>query len=370
MVSACDILISRVTNYVSADTCRLIEIGAMKARQSRKRPTSRDVAELAGVSRTTVSCVINERTGGNIRISDETRKRVWEAVNALNYLPVSAARTLRLQRSNMVVVMIPKIENLFYPQLATAIQHEARKAGLDVFILNTQDELQQEKGFLDVLIQRGVDGLFTQTFHASEADIDRLVDAGIAVVIHGDAPTHPFADNIVLDEARAAEEAVSYLIEKGHRRIGAIVGPATTWSGRLRRKGYVNALRTHNLSVEEELVYETCYERGCGALGMEYLLTLAEPPSAVFAGNDLLAIDALLFAVDAGLSVPGDVAVIGFDDILESTIVRPRLTTVHKDVGALGVAAVQMLVERIESESPIPGRCKVLDHKLVIRESA
>jgi DNA-binding LacI/PurR family transcriptional regulator len=314
--------------------------------------------------------VINHKTGGNIRISDQTRQKVWEAVETLNYQPISAARMLRTRRSNMLAVMIPRVENPFYPHFAAAVQREAEKERLDVFIYSTHDELQREREFLDVLLRRGVDGLVLQTFRLSDEDIDRLVGAGVAVVIHGNAPTHPYADNIVLDEARAVEEAVSYLIRQGHRRIGTIAGPQNTWTGPLRMSGYVAALRSHGIPVRDEYIYETDYVRGRGALAMECFLALAEPPTAVFAANDLLAIDALLYTVDSGLSVPDDVAFIGFDDILEATLVRPRLTTIRKNVNLLGATAVQMLIERIKSEDLLPARQKTLDYEIVYRESA
>jgi DNA-binding LacI/PurR family transcriptional regulator len=342
----------------------------MKPVSTSKRPTSKDVAELAGVSRTTVSYVINERTGGNIRISDETRQRVWEAVEALNYRPSSAAQTLRTRRSNLLAIMIPRVENPFYPHFAAAIQQEAERVGLDVIIYSTHNELQREKDFLNVLLRRGVDGVVTQSFHLSSDDIDRLVEAGIAVVIHGSSPTHPYADNVMLDEAKAAEEAVCYLINQGHRRIATIAGPEVTWTGRLRGQGYLQALQAHGLPVETELIRETRFRRGHGAQAMQELLALTNPPTAVFAANDLLAIDALLFAIDSGLSVPDDVAIVGFDNIPEATIVRPRLTTVDKDVSLLGATAVHMLVERIASESSLPSRQKVLGYRLVYRESA
>jgi LacI family transcriptional regulator len=343
---------------------------AMKPRSIPKRPTSKDVAELAGVSRTTVSYVINERTGGNIRISEKTRQRVWEAVEALNYRPSSAAQTLRTKRSNLLAVMIPRVENPFYPHFASAIQQEAEKTGLDVIIYSTHNELQREIDFLNVLLRRGVDGVVTQSFHLSRDDVDRLVEAGTAVVIHGDSPTHPHADNIMLDEVKAVEEAVSYLIKKGHQRIGTIAGPENTWTGRLRKEGYLNGLRAHGIRIDTELMCETKFRRGYGARAMQELLALPDPPTAVFAANDMLAIDALLFAIDSGLSVPGDVAIVGFDNIPEASIVRPRLTTVNKDVTLLGATAVKMLMERIESDSPIPSRQEILAHQIICRESA
>jgi LacI family transcriptional regulator len=215
-----------------------------------------------------------------------------------------------------------------------------------------------------------VDGLITQTYQLSRDDIHRLIEAGIAVVIHGDEPTHPFADNIKIREAEAVEEIVSYLIEKGHRRIGTIAGSQDKWTGRVRLAGYVNALQAYTLPIEQELIYEMEYTRGNGALAMQHLMALDEPPTAVFAANDLLAVDALLYAVDAGLSIPQDVAIAGFDDILEASIVRPRLTTIHKDVQLLGRVAAQMLIERINSEELLPARQRVIEYELIRRESA
>jgi DNA-binding LacI/PurR family transcriptional regulator len=190
------------------------------------------------------------------------------------------------------------------------------------------------------------------------------------VVINGDSPRHPFADNMMLDEVKAVEEVMAYLIEQGHQQIATIAGPKTSWAGRLRKQGYLNALQTHNIPVKDELICETQFKRGDGAQAMQQLLALPESPTAVFAANDLLAVDALLFAVDSGLSIPDDVAIVGFDDIPEATIVRPQLTTVHKDVHLLGATAVQMVMERFKSDDVLPSRQKKLPHKIIYRDSA
>jgi DNA-binding LacI/PurR family transcriptional regulator len=339
-------------------------------KQARKRPTSKDVARLAGVSRTTVSYVLNNRRGDNIRIPQETRDRVWAAARELGYQPISAARTLRLRRSNMIVLMVPDIINLYYPYLAMAAQHEAEQADRDVFIYNTLNDPRRERDFVDVLIRRGVDGLIAQTFQLDEQDIGRLVDAGVAVVIHGNEPTHPYADNVLVDELQAVHALVSGLIARGHRRIGTLAGPQTMWTGRLRQEGYVNALRTHHIPLEEQLIYPTDYSRESGYQGMKHLLALPDPPTAVFAADDLLAIGGLLAATDLGLSVPRDVAVAGFDDIPEATIVRPRLTTIRKNVELLGQTAVDLLLERLGSEELLPSRQRAIDYEIVYRESA
>jgi DNA-binding LacI/PurR family transcriptional regulator len=328
------------------------------------------VAELAGVSITTVSFVMNNKTGSNVWISDETRQKVLAAARTLNYRPLSAAQALATKRSNTLAVMIPHVENLFYPHLAAAIQREAEKSNFEVVIYNTDNDPGREEAFLDALLRRGVDGVVTQTYQWSTADIDQLIEAGVAVVIHGDRPTHPFADNLMLDEVKAVEAVMAYLVRQGHRRIATIAGPPTSWGGRLRKKGYLSGLRRHDMAVEESLIRETRFKRGDGAQAMEALLALPEPPTAVFAANDLLAIDALLFAVDAGRSVPEDVAIVGFDNIPEATIVRPRLTTVHKDVNLLAAAGVEMLMERINCDEVLPARRKILPYEIIYRESA
>lgn len=343
----------------------------MKQKTTRKRVTSQEVAELAGVSVTTVSFVVNNKSGGNVRISDETRQKVWEAVRTLNYRPLSAARVLRTKRSNLLALVIPHIDSAFQPQFAAAVQREAEQKNLDVIIYGTRDEPKREQAFLDTLISRSIDGVIIHSHYATSEDIAKLIEAGIAVVIHGNSPTHPLADNVMIDETKAAEDLVSYLITHGHRKIGLISGPEFTWDGRLRKEGFLKALRAHNLVITDELIQEAQFSKpGSGRQAMEKLLSLPESPTAVFAASDFLAIEALLFAVDSGLAVPDDVAIVGFDNVREATMVRPRLTTVHKAVDKLATTAVRMLGERISSNIPLPSRQEILKHTIIYRESA
>lgn len=171
---------------------------------TKRRITSQDVADLAGVSVSTVSLVINNKTGGNVRISDATRDKVLEAVRKLNYRPASAARALRTQRSNLLALLVPFIEVPFQPILASAVQREAEKAGLDVVIYSTQEDVKREKSFVRDIVSRGVDGVILHSHHLVTEDLDYLIDTGTAVVIRGASPTHPFADNVLTDETQAA----------------------------------------------------------------------------------------------------------------------------------------------------------------------
>jgi LacI family transcriptional regulator len=326
---------------------------------------------LAGVSVTTVSFVINEKSGGNIRISDETRRRVWEAVETLNYRPSRVARALRTRRSELLALVLPHLQTSYHPLLATAVQNAAQEMNFDIIIYTTQSDLRREKDLLNTVLSRGVDGAIIHSVQQSSNDIETLVESGISVVIHGNSPTHPFADNVMIDEVKAAEDVVSHLIDKGHARVALITGPEVTWVGRLRKEGYLNALEAHGIAVEDELMVEAdSWTLGAGTAGMQKLLALVEPPTAVFAASDPLAAEALLATLDAGLCVPEDVAIAGLDDTPEAVMVRPRLTTVRKDVNLMGATAAEMLMERINSQDLLPARQKIVSHKLICRESA
>jgi LacI family transcriptional regulator len=336
-----------------------------------KRATSQDVAELAGVSATTVSFVINNKSGGNVRISEATRQKVWDAVSTLNYRPMSAARALRTKRTNLLALVIPHIDSVFQPQFAAAVQEEAELSGLDVIIYSTQDEFKRESSFIDSLISHHVDGVIIHSHQSSTNHISSLIEAGIAVVVHGNSPQLPYVDNVMIDEAAAAEEMVNYLISQGHQRIGLISGPEVTWGGRLRKQGYLNALQAHNLDIDPGLIHEAdFFEPGGAAKPMQKLLDLPERPTALFCANDMLAMEAIVTASDAGLSVPQDLAVTGFNNTRESAFIRPRITTVNKDVTSIAQTCLTLLVERINSQVSNPARRKVLAHQLIFRESA
>jgi len=342
-----------------------------KIKPAKKRPTSQDVADLAGVSIATVSLVINNKSGGKVRISEETRQKVRTAVETLNYRPFGAAQALATKRSNLLALMVPFIESPFLPWFVAAIQREAAEVGLGVIIYGSRNERQREQEFVNDCLGRGVDGIIAQTHQLTAAELEVLVEAGIAVIVYGPTPTHALADNVMFDEVEASARLVSTLIKKGYRRIATIAGPQDRWSGRLRYEGYVQALNMYGLPLEAPLICQApSFARGAGAACMQTLLALPDPPDAVFAANDALAVDGMLVAFDAGLSVPGDVAFAGFDGTPESVMIRPRLTTVYKDIDLLGTTLVQMLLERLHSDEVLPARQKTLAYEIKIRESS
>ena len=305
-----------------------------------KRPTSKDVAELAGVSRATVSYVINNKSDGNIRISEETFKRVWDAVKELGYHPSLTARALRTNRSNLLALMIPHIRTSFHPLLASSVQNALDGHGMDLIVHSSKDDEQRENAFINSLLGRGVDGVIIQSNHIDKDHLDPLVNSGVAVVVLGNGPRHPYIDNIICNEAQAVEEVVNHLAANGHRRIAIISGPENTWSSRLRVEGYLQGLQYNGIEKRDEYICEAEFFVGSTAIdAMRRLLALPEPPTAVFASNDLLAANALLFAQDNGISVPEQLAIVGFNDTPEACMTRPRLTTIKKDIDPAGTTS-------------------------------
>lgn len=335
-----------------------------------KRATSKDVAERAGVSRTTVSYVINNKTGGGIRISEETRSRVRKAVEELGYHPSRAAVSLRTQRSNLLSVMVPHIESPFHPLFASSVQEEAERFGLDVQVYSTRDSHERELRYLDGVIERSIDGLIIHSYQLRKTDLDVLVDAGTAVVVIGPSPSHPLADNLVFDERSAVSRMIQSVAKAGHRRIGHIAGPLTTWAGNERLLGYRDGLSAAGISFDESLVSGAdFYLEESARSAMEQLMGTGDPPTAVFCCSDLLAVSSLLYCHDNAIDVPRDLAIVGFDGLPLADRVRPRITTIRKDHRELARLAVRSVMDRIRADEALPARLVPLTCELLHKES-
>ncbi len=332
-----------------------------------KRPSSRDVALRAGVSQATVSHVINGER--KLRVSPETRERVRRAIAELGYQPNATARALRTQRSQLVALLTPDLANPFYPILAQAIQDVLQEHGFELLIANSRGAAALERHFLDTVVRRGTDGAIVVAWHLDRADIERVLQAGIAFVSVGSDFGHEGLSTVASRDHRGAAEAVRYLIRKGHRRIAHIAGDQTTPPGRLRLEGYRRALEAAELPVDESLLVYGDFTRGSAAPLARRLLAQDLPPSAIFVANDTMAVDAMLALQELGYQVPHDVAIVGYDDTPEAQFVRPQLTTIRQPIAAAGRAAADLLLQQILSP-PAEMRRILLDTELVVRGSA
>lgn len=337
----------------------------------RKRPTQADVARLANVSQPVVSYVLSDDPGAPV--AQATRQRVLDAIEHLGYVPDHRARSLRHRRTFTIAGAIPDITNPFYPSFERGIQDVAERAGYELLTYNTDGQEEKERKFLRSALSGRVDGVIVRFFRAPLVDCLQLVEAGIAVVaLTSEAPPRGLLpiDTAAIDGSAAARTATSYLIERGHLRIGVLAGESGSRARERRLLGYRNALREHGLPFAPELVLDSEFTEKAGHNATHDLLALATRPTAIFATNDLLALGVLTALRERGLRVPDDVAVVGFDDIPFARLVDPPLTTIAQYPERLGARCAELLLDRLNGNGPPEGRQVTLPFDLVVRRSA
>lgn len=327
-----------------------------------------DIAKKAGVSRSTVSRVINNHPN----VSEKVRQRVLKVIDETGFSPNVAARTLVSQRSNTIGLILPHSVSTFftdpyYPHLIKGISLACNHYDftLALFVAGTRE--YQEK-ILPRLSSRGfLDGIIIQSgHHADQSIIHELSGTNIPLLVAG-RPLHPEqVCYIDIDNVSASEKAVRHLIHGKRKHIATITGPLTSTVGQDRLEGYKKALEDSSLKFNSSLIMESDFTEAGGYKAMNQLLPLH--PDAVFAASDMMAIGAIRAIRDAGLDVPKDVAVIGFDDLPIPAVNELQLTTIHQPVVQFGFRAVETLIELIESDSPQVKRV-LMDTELVIRKT-
>lgn len=324
-----------------------------------------DVAARAGVSVKTVSNVINDYP----HITAQTRAKVEAAITALDYKPNLSARSLRKGRSDFIALAIPEMASPYFAELGAAISRAAKKRGITVLIDQTEGELAAEKLVLDGMRGQLIDGIIFSPINTTPAKI-ALADTAKPLLLLGERHGGGAFDHVAVDSVQASFDATTHLISIGRRRIAAIGVGGGAGTGTVRRKGYRKALKAAGLPHDPALeLAGTGYHREDGATSMRSLLELPEPPDAVFCFNDLLALGALRTLAEAGLSVPDDVAVVGFDDIEDGRFHSPALTTISPDKEWLAEHAVAVLLERIAGTGEADRRDLTVPYTLQIRES-
>jgi LacI family transcriptional regulator len=292
-------------------------------------------------------------------------------MHELGYVPNRTARSLRTSKTLTIASIIPDIANPFYPAFVRGIQDAADRLGYDLIMYNSDGAADKERKCLHSVAQGRVEGIVGVFFHLTARDLTSLLEQEIAVVrleakrkAPGDLPL----DNIFVDSLTAARDAVAYLIGRGYTRIamlGNSPGP-----GEARQMGYRNALQAACMPVREEYVIRCDFTEAGGYVGMQALLALPQHPDAVFAANDMMAMGALAAIDAAGLHVPRDIAVMGFDDIPLARLLTPPLTTVRQYQTELGRRAAELLLERLSGLYTGGGRSEEMPYEIVARASA
>jgi LacI family transcriptional regulator len=338
-----------------------------------KRPTQVDVAKLAGVSRATVSLVINGLSNGKVVISEDTRNRVMQAVDELGYEPDLRAQALRSGDIKTIGMILIDMTNPHYWEHAEGVEQEARAQGYNVLLFTRSlDEDYIRRIFKD-LSGRRIDGLVLAggLMHLSEAAkkaLIRIHKYRLPVVELSDRYPNYEIDCLVADYRLATVEAMTYLLSMGHRRISIIQGVTSQDLAIDRMEPYLDSLRNAGLPVDENLIANCGPTIEDGYQAAIKLLRLPSRPTAILAINDLLAIGVLRAASDSGLQVPTDLSIVGYDDIPLASYLSPRLTTATKNIHSIGQDAVRMVLERIQNPEK-PYQVIYSPARLIIRES-
>jgi LacI family transcriptional regulator len=334
-----------------------------------KPATMRDVAKLAGVSQPTVSRVLNQKES-NISISDDTVNKVMAAIKELNYRPNVLAQSLRTQETKMIALLIADITNSFYHPIARAVHNVAREHNFDVLIADSDHVYENEIHFFEAVTRRPVDGVIMVPIHLTYEDIDNFISrTNTPVVVLGQHLEHPNIDTIFVNDETATYKATTWLIqEKGHRELGFVGVPQDLPPGPRRFRGFTRAIQDANLTLNPNHVVEGDFTMEGGRRAAQELLARGNLPTAVLVINDMMAISVILTLQEAGYRVPEDIAVLGFDDIPEAQIVRPRLTTIVNDAADIGEKLARALFERLENPN-LPHRRIESRYQLAIRES-
>lgn len=327
-----------------------------------RRTTIAEVARLSGVSPTTVSHVIT----GNRPVAVRTRERVEHMIDELGFRPNGLARSLRIHRSDTVALIIPDITNPFYPVFARGL-HDAMSGRYRTYICNTDAVRERELEFAADVTDRQVDGMVIVAFQIGAPDLLHILDLGMPVVSLGQSIDDPRVDVVLTDDEHGAFGATSHLILRGHTRVGMVRGAEGTDLQRF--VGYRRALEARDIPFDPELTAIGDWTRSGGSRAMRILLTLANPPTAVFSANDLMAIGGMDAAREAGLSLPRDLALVGYDDIEAAALVNPPLTTVVNPAYEAGRAAGRLLGDRLTEGYTGERREVVLRSRLVERGS-
>jgi LacI family transcriptional regulator len=323
-----------------------------------------DVARQAQVSTATVSRVLNGRT----TVDAAMAARVQQAMRDLDYRPNAVARNLRLNQTSLWAVIISDIGNPFFTSMVRGVEDVAQSAGFSVVLCNSDEDPQKESQYVAAALAERMAGVIISTSGRPNV-INSLVDARLPVVAIDRQLRGANLDTVLVDNLHGAELATSHLIEGGYRRIACITGPRRISTAAQRLRGYQRALRSHGRPETTNLVRFADFREEGGYRAMASLLEESEPPDAVFATNNLMTVGAVECLVDRGVNVPGQVGVVGFDDIPWAHLVRPSLSTVSQPTYDLGRAAAVLLAERIANPGRPPSTV-TLHTGLQVRESS
>ncbi|MGA7988705.1 MAG: LacI family DNA-binding transcriptional regulator [Candidatus Dormiibacterota bacterium] len=328
--------------------------------------TLKQLAMRANVHPSTISRVANNDPG--LRIAADTRARIETLLRETGYQPNGIARGLKLRQTKVLAVVIPDVTNPFFAAFFRGVEDAAAPRGFNVLLCNTDGLPDRQRSHLQSLQARRVDGVIVASSFLKDPSVRELRrQKGPYVLVNrfSDEGEDPFVGS---DDLLGGQLATEHLLELGHTRIGHLAGKATVSTGVLRRRGYVAAHTLAGLNVDPELVVETGYTEEAGVAAARRILALKNPPTALFAVTDMVALGAASVARQLGMRIPEDLAIVGYNDIPLASRVSPGITTMHVPIHEFGSVAVRLLLEQLDSDASA-GRRVRFTPDLIVRES-
>ncbi|MFJ3007694.1 LacI family DNA-binding transcriptional regulator [Pseudomonas fluorescens] len=325
--------------------------------------TIKDVAALAGISYTTVSHVVNKTRP----VSQEVRLKVEAAIKTLDYVPSAVARSLKAKTTATIGLLVPNSLNPYFAELARGIEDYCERNGYCVILCNSDDNPEKQRSYLRVLLEKRIDGLIVASAGGDTGLAQGLAGVKTPMVIVDRGLEGVDADLVRIDHEYGAYLATRHLLELGHRDIATIGGPSSTSVAQMRQAGFCRALKEAGVTVYPERILESDFT-STGGYNAAAVLLQSNPPSAIFAGNDMIGIGVLRAAAERNVRVPSELSVIGFDDIQMSRYVYPALTTVGQSILQLGEMAAEVLLRRIATPSLVTDQ-RIVTPSIVLRES-
>lgn len=326
----------------------------------------KDVAARAKVSPATVSRVLNNPEN----VNPTTRLRVEKAIKDLKFKPSRVAQRLRIREGHRKIIglVVPDIQNPFYGEVVRGVEDKIYSNNYALLMCNFGQEEEKEKMYLDIMKSESVDGLIVAPIHEHDPEVLNLVESGLPIVCVDRGLSGVDVDVVLVDNEQGTYEAVSYLIKLGHKRIGFVGGLTSIPTTHQRRIGYENAHKEHGLEIKKDFIKFGDSKHESGKKLTSELLDLKEPPTALFTGNNLITFGALETIHSRGLNIPGDISILGFDDMPWSISLNPPLTAVSQPGYEIGKRAADMLFQRIAEPEQTNAKI-VLKTNLVIRHS-
>lgn len=323
----------------------------------------KDVARLAGVSVTTVSRVINK----NEFVRQETAQKVLKVIEETGYKPNAIARSLKIKNTQTIGIMMPDIASYLFSEVVRGIEDIANLYNYNIILCNTDLDREKEEKYMDVLVEKQVDGIIFMCNTITKKLAEKIKKNGAkTILISTDYTDMP---SVTIDNVQASKDAVKYIIDRGYKKIAFIGGQMSDANvGLTRLNGYVSAISESGLTYNKDYICEGDFKFKSGYENAKKLLSLPDKPEAIFAASDEMAIGVVRAAMELGITIPKDLAVVGFDNIDMSKMIYPSLTTISQPFYDMGAVGMRLLTKKLNNED-VEEEKMILKHELIIRES-